>query len=232
MIHSYSTEVALEVGGVPEAVVLKEIAYWCKKNAKKGINEREGRAWTFGTQKDWQDMFPEFSVKGVLSKLRQGGWLLVGNYNENAWDHTLWYAPSEKALALLEQFDSAKPNNRKSAPVHSNKSGETSGKTLEEIQKNNAEVVDRIYALYPTKSESGNRGIRSTGKCSKDKQRIAALLRTHTPEQIERSIRLYVEETGGRFLKNFSTFLNNMPEYEDEGVPTSLEEELRAKGYQ
>ena len=93
-------------------------------------------------------------------------------------------------------------------------------------------MIDRLYALYPSKSESGDRGVRSTGKCSKDKQRLANLLRTYTPEQIERSIRLYVEETGGRFLKNFSTFLNNMPEYEDDAVQPTFEDELRAKGYQ
>ena len=56
------------------------------------------------------------------------------------------------------------------------------------------------------------------GKCSKDKYRIASLLRDHTPEQIKRSITKYVEEQGGEYLKNFSTFLNNIPEYEDDMV--------------
>ena len=87
------------------------------------------------------------------------------------------------------------------------------------------EAVERIYALYPSKTDTPE-GQRSTGKCFKDKERIGRLLRTHTPEQIENAIKKYVEEQAGMYLKNFSTFLNNLPEYEQEPKPQD-----EAQGY-
>lgn len=91
-------------------------------------------------------------------------------------------------------------------------------------------VVERIYKLYPGTTET-REGKRSTGKCAKDKVIIATLLKTHTPEQLENAIKKYVEETGGRFMKNFSTFLHNIPEDWLEEPTLSVEDNLRAKGY-
>lgn len=71
--------------------------------------------------------------------------------------------------------------------------------------------IDYLYGLYPTKSMRAGREV-STGKCSKDKERIRRLLAVKTVEEIETVIRSYVDECGGSYLKNFSTFLNNLPE--------------------
>lgn len=92
-------------------------------------------------------------------------------------------------------------------------------------------AVNRIYGIYPGKTDRGSRGICSTGKCAKDRDRIRTLLKTHTPEQLEIAIMKYIEETGGRFMKNFSTFLNNIPEDVLEEPTLSFEDNLRAKGY-
>lgn len=80
------------------------------------------------------------------------------------------------------------------------------------------QAAERLYRLYPAKTQSGERGVRSTGKCAKDKQRLMTLLKTHTEEQIERAITNYVTEQHGEYLKNFSTFLNNLPESEDDSI--------------
>ena len=76
-------------------------------------------------------------------------------------------------------------------------------------------VVDYLFSLYPTKCP--NRGV-STGKCSKDKVRLKKMLKTTSAADIEYSIKRYVNECseGGTYMKNFSTFLNNLPEYGDE----------------
>lgn len=92
-------------------------------------------------------------------------------------------------------------------------------------------AVNRIYGIYPGKTDRGSRGICSTGKCAKDRDRIRTLLKTHTPEQLENAIKKYIEETGGRFMKNFSTFLNNIPEDGLEEPTLSFEDNLRANGY-
>lgn len=81
-----------------------------------------------------------------------------------------------------------------------------------------AQAVERLYALYPTKTPCGDSGVRSTGKCAKDKRRLAILLKTYTAGQIETAITNYVTEQDGKWLKNFSTFLNNLPECGDERI--------------
>ena len=221
MIHSYDTDLAIALGGIAEAVVLKEIAYWCKRNEESGKNEHDGRFWTYNSQQEWQNSFPELNARGVLLRLREGGWLLAAKYSNNPWIHTLSYALSDKAMELFKQIDLSEMENRSAPEGQSLSSGDTSVKQTptEKIQKEFAAEIDRLYSLYPGQTET-REGKRSTGKCSKDKQRIAGLLKTHTVEQIERSITKYLEETGGRYLKNFSTFLNNLPEYEeDEPLP-------------
>ena len=89
------------------------------------------------------------------------------------------------------------------------------GKKDKEKELQEKETIEHLYSLYPASTYRGERGVVSTGKCGKDRVRLAYLLRTHTPEQIEKAIKDYVDENNGRFLKNFSTFLNNMPEAEE-----------------
>jgi len=229
MTHSYNVEIALAVGGVPEAVVLKEIAYWCKKNEEIDKHRHDGRFWTYKSIAQWKEEFPEFkgNISHILQRLESGGWLVSGNYNKTSFDRTKWYTITEKSISLFAQIDLTEMQNGFADSDEPIPSGKTSGKTTEEILKKNAEVIDRLYAIYPGKSETRD-GMRSTGKCSKDKHRLAILLRTHTPEQIERTIRNYIEEQGGKYLKNFSTFLNNFPE--DEGGDTALPPQSGSRG--
>lgn len=234
MIHSYDVDVALAVGGAPEAVVLKEIACWCRKNRENGNEEQDGRYWMYKSIAQWKDDFPEYkgSIDNILNRLEKGGWIVTGVYNKHSFDHTKSYALSDSSISLFARIELAEEENGTSQIPTTIPSGKTSGRSTEEIIKKNADLIDRLYALYPTRCETRD-GMRSTGKCSKDKVRIASLLKTHTPELIERSIKMYLQEQGGKYLKNFSTFLNNMPEYEDDTVPTLSEEDrLRALGYQ
>ena len=78
--------------------------------------------------------------------------------------------------------------------------------------------VEEIYQAYP--SRDPNNGNRPTGKGQKDKATIKRLLTNgeYTKDQLLTIIRLEVksrEETGA-YLRNFSTFLNNLPDFEDE----------------
>ena len=238
MIHSYDTDVAIALGGIAEAVVLKEVAYWCKKNEGSGKDDRkfDGRFWTFAIPiREWQAKFPEIKNIGrVFDALCKGEWLISGIHNRSDYDRTKSYTLSDKSISLIAQMDlHDSPNGfaESSQPIPS---GDTSDKQTptEKILKEFAAEIDRLYSLYPGQTET-REGKRSTGKCSKDKQRIAGLLKTHTVEQIERSITKYLEETGGRYLKNFSTFLNNLPEYEEDTAPTpTREDRARALGYQ
>lgn len=80
--------------------------------------------------------------------------------------------------------------------------------------------IEEIYKAYPTKCE---RRQQFTGKCSKDKDRIRILLtkKHKTKDEILAAIRQTVSE--GAYLKNFSTFLNNLPEVSAVGADIQTE---------
>lgn len=76
------------------------------------------------------------------------------------------------------------------------------------------DAVNYIYSLYPTKCPVTGR---STGKCSKDKAKIAIILRKTSKEDLARIIQDYVDESVVQktWLKNFATFLNNLPDTQE-----------------
>lgn len=78
--------------------------------------------------------------------------------------------------------------------------------------KEKTEAANRLYALYPTKCPVSGR---ATGKSSKDKEKLARLLKDHTEQELSETIKRYVKECTEQqsYIKNFSTFLNNLPDY-------------------
>lgn len=74
-----------------------------------------------------------------------------------------------------------------------------------------SEDVEYLYSLYPSKCPNRNMG---TGKSSNDKKKLESLLKTMPKEELEFTIKSYVEESlrNDSFLKNFSTLLNNLPD--------------------
>lgn len=74
--------------------------------------------------------------------------------------------------------------------------------------------ANRIYALYPTKCPKSGR---PTGKSYKDKEKIARMLRDKrtSEEMMSAIIQRYVKDCmeHDSYVKNFSTFLNNLPDY-------------------
>lgn len=77
------------------------------------------------------------------------------------------------------------------------------------------EDIDEVYKAYPTKCVV--RGT-STGKGSRDKLRIKHMLHKQTKESIIETIGRYANECfhNGTFMKNFGSFLGNMPDYREE----------------
>ena len=78
--------------------------------------------------------------------------------------------------------------------------------------KEKNDIANRLYALYPTKCPVSGR---ATGKSSKDKEKLARLLKDHTEQELSETIKRYVKESTEQqsYIKNFSTFLNNLPDY-------------------
>lgn len=82
--------------------------------------------------------------------------------------------------------------------------------------------INYIYSLYPTKCFVGNR---STGKTKKNKDKIKSLLKDNSKEQLEYIIKRYLTECRKTktYLKNFATFLNNLPDFEQQKVNNTNE---------
>jgi len=77
------------------------------------------------------------------------------------------------------------------------------------------EKVEVLYSLYPAKCVVNAK--RNLGKGSKDKEKIEKLLKVHSFEDLKKTIEWYIGScrSSQTFMKNFSTFLNNLPDIPD-----------------
>ena len=78
--------------------------------------------------------------------------------------------------------------------------------------------INKIYSLYPSKCVVKNS---STGKSRKTNvEQIKRLLKTHSVADLKTIIERYVTECRKDqvFMKNFKTFLNNLPDYETKEI--------------
>ena len=105
MEHSFDIKIAKEYG-IAEAIILKHIYFWVKRNALNEKNCFDGRFWTYNSIKAFAELFPyltERQVRYTLAKLKDNGLILVGNYNDDPRNRTLWYTLTDEGMALFEQ---------------------------------------------------------------------------------------------------------------------------------
>ena len=127
MLHCYDSEVA-KVVGIPAAAIFHNIAYWIFHNETNGTNLQQGEHWTYNSAAAFSEQFPELTqdqVRRALEKLRDAGFIKVGNYNKNRFDRTSWYAIGEKGRAAYEaqfcgkRFSKTAESITQSSPIHS-----------------------------------------------------------------------------------------------------------------
>ena len=84
------------------------------------------------------------------------------------------------------------------------------------------EEVDAVYSAYPARCVVQGRNL---GKSSADKKKIARLLKDNSEEKLIKTIERYVEDCKRDkvYMKNFGTFLNNLPEYDLTEKPKTVE---------
>lgn len=123
--------------GLNEALVLQQIEYWVNiketsdKKGKRTIKENyaDGFYWTYNTVEEWSEEFPFWSydtVKRTLKKLRDNNYVVTGNYNEKAYDRTLWYRVNHEELIKLDEKNSLGANctNEETSDVQEEKTSE------------------------------------------------------------------------------------------------------------
>ena len=104
MEHHFNTVVAREYG-IEEAILLHHFYFWIIKNAANGKHFHEGLYWTYNSKKAYADFFTymnETKIFRVIKHLEDEGIIVKGNFNEDKWNKTNWYALTVKGLKIME----------------------------------------------------------------------------------------------------------------------------------
>ena len=97
MTYIFDGEIAKEYG-VLEAILLGNMAWWIEKNRANGKHFHDGLYWTYNSTKALNELYPFYSQRQIqyaLQHLKDDGIIVVGNYNKDKRDRTLWYAVSD-----------------------------------------------------------------------------------------------------------------------------------------
>lgn len=170
MQHSFNVEIAKEYG-ILEAILLENINYWLLKNEANEKNYHDGNYWTYNSTRAFATLFPYASqrqIQTALKKLINEGILITGNYNEYAYDRTLWYALTEKGKCIMRKckMDDTEKGNGFTQDVKpipnintnintNNKPDNNKGKTTHKSSKFVAPTVEEVKSYC----EERNNGI-------------------------------------------------------------------------
>ena len=103
MNHSFDVDIAVKYGML-EAVMINNFAYWISKNMANEKHFHDGKYWTYNTVSAFEELFPYASkkqIRNALEHLRAEGLIETGNYNEKAFDRTLWYTFTPKGFSIF-----------------------------------------------------------------------------------------------------------------------------------
>lgn len=110
MTHYFCVEVAEEVG-MEAAVLLENIFFWCEKNRANG-KLQNGKPFTYNSVKAFNLLFPYISASTIsraLKRLEAEGFIEVGEFNKDPYNHTKWYCTTDKAISFYRQKAEDKP---------------------------------------------------------------------------------------------------------------------------
>lgn len=170
--HYFNTYVA-ELYGVNCAVILQNLWHWIRKNEANGTNFYDGRYWTYNSTKAFTELFPYLTQRQIeiaLKKLRDEDIIIVGNYGENKYIRTLWYAITDKGESILRgrEMDSTKKGNANHAEAECITNNKHNSKTT--VNKPDAAMAkgsgldtatieaefDELWKQYPRKEGRKN----------------------------------------------------------------------------
>lgn len=103
MTHSFDTAIARQCGSILEAVILRHIEFWLRKNIANERHIHDGKVWTYSSINALCELFPEATAKQIRSameKLERNGYIQVGFYNSVPTDRTKWYTLTDKYFSI------------------------------------------------------------------------------------------------------------------------------------
>ncbi len=122
--HSFDPKIATQVG-LNAAVIFQNITFWIEKNQANRRNLREDRYWTYNSISAFAELFPyltEKQIRTALEKLVKSGLILKGNFSDDRYDRTCWYAlgdticPNGQIDLTEREIDTFAPEGKPSAP--------------------------------------------------------------------------------------------------------------------
>ena len=105
MQHSFDIDIAKDYG-ILEAILLNNLWYWIEKNRANETNFFDGEYWTYNSNRAFNELFPYATPRKInyaLTRLQEEGLIKTGNYNQSAYDRTLWYAFTEKGKSIVQK---------------------------------------------------------------------------------------------------------------------------------
>jgi hypothetical protein len=103
MQHHFNTEIA-QKHGTFEAIFLENVAFWILHNKANEKHFYEDKYWTYNSQNAFRKLFPYWTrqnLRTIINSCVSQGLLIIGNFNKANYDHTHWYALTEKGLSLF-----------------------------------------------------------------------------------------------------------------------------------
>jgi DNA-binding PadR family transcriptional regulator len=103
MEHHFNIYVAKDYG-IEEAILLHNFYFWLSKNAANEKHFHDGLYWFYNSKKAFVDLFPymnETKIFRSIKKLEEKGIVVKGNFNEDKFVKTNWYAITKKGLLYL-----------------------------------------------------------------------------------------------------------------------------------
>ena len=104
--YSFDVDHAVKYG-VDEAIFLKNMIFWIKKNKANNRHFYDGHTWTYNSVKAYSELFPFWTyakIRGIIDKLIKEGVIMKGNYNSNTYDRTMWYCIIDKSICENQQL--------------------------------------------------------------------------------------------------------------------------------
>lgn len=160
------------------------------------------------------NVISELKDKGYCkyTKIRNDKGVILGNdytfYEESIIETSIGVNPyTDNPNVDIPYIDNHTQLNKDINIIKNNKEKEYK----EKKDSNVNDEVEELYKLYPSKCPKRNI---SLGKCFKDKERLKKLLKTHSYEMLKFTIEQEISEKYNKsYMANFSTFLNNLPDY-------------------
>lgn len=233
MEHHFTVEIA-ERYGMLEAVLLNNLYYWIMKNEANDKNYHDGYYWTYNSAKAFHELFPYASdhrIRNALKHLEEEGLIVTGNYNQSAYDRTMWYALTKTAKCILQNYkmEVVKTQNgscKNTKPIPNNNTDNKTNKknmppTLEDVKEYcrsrsngiDAEAFIDYYQQQGWKLANGNKmkdwqaAIRTWEKREKKKEPKRPEIKPYIPPSRENAVSMPAEvrEKVDKLIQNMET---------------------------